>query len=363
VESPIVAAADLARLLGRDPAEWRAVRLAEGSHRGGGGVWRLTGADWSLVLKAVVRHARADRGGPMVDDPAHFFYWRREPIAYASGLLDDLPGVRAPRCHRVEERADGSYWLWLEDLVDDFGAAWPLPRYAAAARHLGRFGGAFLHGRSVPAQPWLGPGYRRVWSGESVDPLASFRRTETWDDPRARAALPEAAVGRVLAAWDDRRALEDRADAGSTTLCHHDAFRRNMVAVGGGTVLLDWEYLGPGPLGGDAAHLTTTSLLMGNVPGAEAGALDAAVFDGYLAGLDDAGWRGDARLLRRAYCAFGARRWLPTAARRAVAAATCEDPAERARLEAWLGMPIERCARQWADLTDLLLRFVDEARV
>ena len=72
--------------------------------------------------------------------------------------------------------------------------------------------------------------------------------------------------------------------------------------------------------------------------------------------------RSHERLIRRAYCAFGARRWLASAARRAVAAATCDDPAERVALEAWLGMPIERCARQWADLAELLLRFADETR-
>ena len=39
----------------------------------------------------------------------------------------------------------------------------------------------------------------------------------------------------------------------------------------------------------------------------------------------------------------------------------CDDPTERGRVEAWLGMPIGECARQWADLTRLLLRFADEA--
>jgi hypothetical protein len=359
VEEPIVAAADVRAVLGREPGAWRTSRLAPGAVRLGGGIHRLTGADWSLVLKVVVRHARADRGGDRVDEPGHFFYWRREPLAYASGLLDDLPGVRAPRCRGVEERADGSYWLWLEDVVESDGAEWPLERYAVAARHLGRFGAAFL-GRP-PAYPWLSSGY--LWSAEPAgDPLGHFRLGDTWADPRARAAISEDVAGRALEAWSDRGRLEAAAAAPPTTLCHHDAFRRNMAGVGEESFLLDWEYVGPGPLGEDAAHLTTTSLLMGNFPGGEAAALDAAVFEGYLAGLADGGWRGDERVVRRAYCGFGARRWLANAARRAVAAATCDDPIERGRIEAWLMMPIDRCVRQWADLAGLLLGFADEAR-
>src|SRR5262249_27698367 len=134
VDSPVIASADVARALGREPGGWRAVRLSRVGPNGEGGVWRVTGADWSLVLKVVVRHAGADRGGDLVDEPGHFFYWRREPAAYASGLLDDLPGVRAPRCYGVEARPDGSDWLWLEDVADGLGGAWPLERYALAAR-------------------------------------------------------------------------------------------------------------------------------------------------------------------------------------------------------------------------------------
>ena len=55
-------------------------------------------------------------------------------------------------------------------------------------------------------------------------------------------------------------------------------------------------------------------------------------------------------------------RWLNTAVRRTVQAATCDDPAARARFERWMGVPAESCARHLADLTHLLLDFADEAR-
>jgi hypothetical protein len=34
-------------------------------------------------------------------DPRHWAYWRREPLAYAAGLLPSGPGLSAPRCYGV----------------------------------------------------------------------------------------------------------------------------------------------------------------------------------------------------------------------------------------------------------------------
>jgi aminoglycoside/choline kinase family phosphotransferase len=56
------------------------------------------------------------------DSPADFSYWRREPLAHASGLLAGLAGVRAPRCFARSEDSGGVV-LWLEDLGDS-SAGW-----------------------------------------------------------------------------------------------------------------------------------------------------------------------------------------------------------------------------------------------
>jgi hypothetical protein len=72
---------------------------------------------WSVIRK----HVR-DAG----DAAADFSYWRREPLAYASGLLARLTGVAAPRCFAQGENADGVV-LWLEDV--DGGGGWTVERY------------------------------------------------------------------------------------------------------------------------------------------------------------------------------------------------------------------------------------------
>src|SRR5204863_8960010 len=133
------------------------------------GIWRISGSandgdaklEWSVILKIALsdydillsRYPAALR--PELE---HAYLWDREVLAYESGIFDRLPpGLAAPRLFLADRRAD-SCWLWLEDLGDG-GGQWDRPRYALAARHLGRFNGAFPAG-SFEA-PWL----TRDWIG------------------------------------------------------------------------------------------------------------------------------------------------------------------------------------------------------
>src|SRR5688500_6530622 len=108
-------AAALARIVqgyfGRGEAEldrWecRPLRYAQVSPTSGG-LYRVAGAarvdgipqPWSLILKTV----REPEDGPGLA-PDHYQYWKRELLAYRSGLLDDLPGeLAAPRCYGAGE--------------------------------------------------------------------------------------------------------------------------------------------------------------------------------------------------------------------------------------------------------------------
>jgi hypothetical protein len=139
---------------------------------------------WTTVLK-VWRSTRDH------DDPAHVFYWKREVLAYQSGLLDDLPeGLAAPRCYGVVNRGDGLLWLWLEDITDTRGPRWPLSCYGRAARHLGRFNGAYAMGRSLPNASWLSAGWLRATLAWSAPVIAQF--PTVLDHPLMRRAYPAA---------------------------------------------------------------------------------------------------------------------------------------------------------------------------
>jgi len=111
---------------------------------------RKKGADgeapWSLVLKALHRWTRRD------DPPS----WQREMLLYRSGLFDSLPtGLAVPQCFRIDEADTDEFWLWLEDVGGTTGEAMTIEQHGSAARHLGRFQGPYLAGRSLPEHEWL----------------------------------------------------------------------------------------------------------------------------------------------------------------------------------------------------------------
>lgn len=100
---------------------------------------------WSLILKQVKPSEKAS-------DPGGIWYWKREALAYQSGMLRQLPGgnLTSPTCFEVQERPDGSVWIWLEDVTDDISSPWPLEQYGVIARHLGQFNGSYLVGEAFP---------------------------------------------------------------------------------------------------------------------------------------------------------------------------------------------------------------------
>jgi hypothetical protein len=97
----------------------RTLVWVSGEARVGGAI-----APWFAVVKVLgptEGHSREATG------PGGYGYWRREADAYSSGVLEDLgASFEAPRCYAVEERSDGTIWLWLEAI--DTIAAWFLDR-------------------------------------------------------------------------------------------------------------------------------------------------------------------------------------------------------------------------------------------
>ena len=148
---------------------WEPVRSSLGVATAG--IYRVRGTvahvgvqrEWSAILK-VIRAPSGTRHDAQAREPGQWAYWRREALIYRSGLLAGLPGgLTAPRCLRLEERTaaggDPTAWLWLEDLVDQYGGWWPVERTLLAAEHLGECGGVYLS--RPPEESWLGRGYLR----------------------------------------------------------------------------------------------------------------------------------------------------------------------------------------------------------
>jgi hypothetical protein len=327
---------------------WSALRRVAGTARRGS-----ESLPWGVVLKAF-------RPGAGPDDPAGSFYWQREPLVYRSGVLADLPsGLRAPRLLGAEDRPDGEVWLWLEEVPDLAGPEWPLERYGLAARHLGRFNGAYLVDRLLPADPWLPAGYLRRWVDRSSVAETALPAVRT--DPEMGKYWPEDVLARTLALWARRGELYAALERLPRTFCHGDATRGNLLAAGAPdgqaeTVALDWAFAGLGAPGEEIAQLVVVSVLFGRVELGRLRELEETVHGGYVQGLRDAGWRGDERQVRLGYAAHAALRNSFLAP-----GIVMPPPAQRAAFEAVVHRPYAEFLELWTDLRRYKLDRADEA--
>ena len=292
-------------------AEWSYRRITGGAGTvtgAGYGTIRFTGRardggellSWSLILKALRKSERASV------DVANWNYWKREILAYQSGVLKDLPGLGAPRCYGVIEHPGNEYWIWLEEVNDDIEGKWSLQHFALAARSLGRFNGAYRTSHATPEMPWLSRGRVHDWlkEGEPVIPELHLRL----DHPLAKRWFRGDSVDRILRLWNDRGEWLAVLDGLPRALCQHDAFRRNLLThfrTDGGVELIgiDWQMLGTGAVGEELAPLVAMSLAFFEFDIDRVVELDEAVVEGYLEGLVGTGWRGDERDVRFGFAA------------------------------------------------------------
>ena len=286
-----------------------------------GGIWRVRGTAGSAILKLATPPSPGRVAAwPTSDEPSYWNYWRREVLAYQTGLTATAyaaAGITGPDLLATSARADGSAELWLADAGPADGFGWSVPRLAEFARQLGAAQARWAD--RVPDPPWLS----RRW-------LAQYLRHEPsrsagigpcdWDHPVV-AAWPSRVREQLRRLWAQRPRALAAAEAGQRTLCHLDVWPANLIDRDGESVLLDWAFTGDGAVGEDAANLILDSCSDGLMDVALLPQIAAGVTDGYLAGLRDGGWTGSADSVRAAIAACGAAKysWLgPAMAGRAI---------------------------------------------
>jgi hypothetical protein len=275
-------------------------------------VCRVRGAHGTAVVK-VISSGVDDRSWAGSHDPAHPWFWRREPSLYEVGVPGPYvdAGLRAPALLARFERP-GGVALWLEDLAGRPGSQWDAAEYEVAARRLGRAQGPYLTGPVEPGSfPWSRGflvAYLTTWDDVGWEQV---ERDDAWDAPLIQEHFSPELRRDLVRLCSDRHRLLAWAEQLPQTICHHDVWPKNVFAFDGRTTLIDWAFAGHGHLGADVGNLVTDSCGDLLHPAAMLPELDAATRAGYEAGLQDAGWHGDRRQVRLGMCLMAARwSWL-----------------------------------------------------
>jgi hypothetical protein len=280
-----------------------------------GGIWRVRGTAGSAVLKVARLPAPTEpaRAFPTSDEPDHWNYWRREALAYQTGLAATAyadAGIAAPELLEANTRADGGVELWLANVAGTPGWDWPVPRLARFAYELG-VSQARWAGR-VPDLPWLSRRWLEQYLAEGPPGFARVTDAD-WDHPSVT-VWPAELRQRLRRLHADHDRLTAVAAAAERTLCHLDVWPANLIDDGK-SVLLDWAFAGDGAVGEDIANLIIDCFGDGLMDVALLPEIADGATEGYLRGLRDGGWTGSADAVRTAIAASGAAKysWLAPA--------------------------------------------------
>jgi Phosphotransferase enzyme family len=271
------------------------------------GIYRLRGVvnnmqmeiPWSLVLK-IIQPENVEK-----NNVQHHNYWKREALVYESGILTSLPNnIKVPKCYNIEEKSNGSIWIWMEDINEENNECWSDEEYAFAARQLGFFNGVYVTGKKIPEQPWLCCTWLKSWVNGckqyASDPLLYYSQVQIHNN--------------FDYIWDSyinlNANIHNYLEALSRlprVLAHQDLSRQNMYITYEGSerkwTLIDWQFLSISGLGEDLGKLFGIALSQGNIPSEEADYYRDLLFENYIEGLIDAGWNGDIELPRYGFYA------------------------------------------------------------
>jgi hypothetical protein len=215
-------------------------------------------------------------------------WWGREAAFYESPLATTgwSKDARAARCYAIDDHNECRD-LWLEAVVIPAS----VDVYTRAAAGLAGWQVATMD----TAYRWLSDDWIPTHvSRHGLDNKRTLAHP-AWPTAIARGLDPtvrELVAVRVCDPADIRRRLRDFPQA----LTHYDFHHCNIGTVGDDAVIIDWAYVGWGPIGHDVGHL---ALEIAADPGVSPGDIWYAMQSAYCDALVAAGWSGDLSVVRQ----------------------------------------------------------------
>lgn len=285
----------VALLGGVPPTAWTTSWIGGEGGYPNGGLWRVeadparpTGPTALVVKRTGAAHLGTFpvwRGRAEREDPQ---WWGREAEFYRSDLAESgwPSDVRVARCH-VDDH-DGCRDLWLEEVFD---IPAPLEVCRRAVIGLAHWQVANQHSDHA----WLSTGWiAKHVARQGLDNARTLGHPG-WSAAIDRGLDPELRE-LVLTRRTDPLEVEAELSIFPAALTNHDLHSANIGTIGDQVVLIDWAYVGWGPIGHDVGHLASSLEPVLSTDLAEAWEVLATA---YCDALVTAGWTGDLGVVRR----------------------------------------------------------------
>lgn len=241
---------------------------------------------WRLLVKCL-------RKPP---DPQSAAGWDREILAYECLLSQNLTvaSIRVPKFLGAERTSPQTARLWLEYIEGKPAAEWSLTNWRELASALASLQAGFVGDGRFLSEDWLNRNDLRGWvEGDRVRLFSDHVF-----DAQGIGVAPlvcRDTYSAVMKIWRRRRSILKRLDELPKTVCHNDVWAGNVLydacsrPVARRPVLLDWQLVGPGPVGSDPPFAVVASAWLMLLPFSGIRKFEHALLSGYLAGLRRAG--------------------------------------------------------------------------